>query len=78
MPGLWLCCVFSVHARFYRDMDWKKALVALMTGVLVSAYLGPEVASWMPAVREVSRWVLGGVSGYEGGGGFVALDVKGC
>ena len=50
--------------KFYQDMDWKKGAGGPDDGVLVSAYLGPEVASWIPAVR-VSRWVFLGFLGMK-------------
>lgn len=77
MPGALGSVAYFLYMKFYQDMDWKKALVALMTGVLVSAYLGPEVASWMPAVRGESVGFLVGFLGMKVAEGFVALDVKG-
>ena len=44
---------------------------------MMSAYLGPEVASWMPTVRMETVGFLVGFLGMKLAEGFVSVDVKG-
>lgn len=52
LPGFLGSVAYFLYMKIYQRLDWKRSFVALFTGVIVSAYLGPEVHSWVPAVRE--------------------------
>lgn len=77
MPGALGSIAYFLYMKFYQNMDWKKALVALMTGILVSAYLGPEVNSWVPTMRPESVGFLVGFLGMKLAESFVGIDLKG-
>lgn len=67
---------YFLYMKFYQGIDWKKALVALLTGMLMSAYLGPEVASWLPNVKDETVGFVVGFLGMKLAEGFVGLDIK--
>lgn len=77
MPGALGSLAYFLYMKIYQRLDWKRGLVALFTGVLVSAYLGPEVHSWVPSVREETVGFLVGFLGMKVAEGVVSLDVKG-
>lgn len=77
LPAALGSLAYFLYMKFYQGTDWKRSLVALVTGVLMSAYLGPEVASWMPSVKMETVGFLVGFLGMKLAEGFVSIDVKG-
>lgn len=77
LPAALGSLAYFLYMKFYQGIEWRKALVALLTGVLMSAYLGPEVASWMPSVKMETVGFLVGFMGMKLAEGFVSVDVKG-
>ena len=77
LPAALGSLAYFLYMKFYQGTDWRKALVALVTGVLMSAYLAPEVATWMPTVKGESVGFLVGFMGMKLAEGFVSVDVKG-
>lgn len=77
LPAALGSLAYFLYMKFYQGVDWRRALVALLTGVLMSAYLAPEVATWMPTVRGESIGFLVGFMGMKLAEGFVNVDVKG-
>ena len=77
LPAALGSLAYFLYMKFYQGVDWRKALVALFTGVLMSAYLAPEIHSWMPAVKAESLGFLVGFMGMKLAEGFVGMDVKG-
>lgn len=77
LPAALGSLAYFLYMKFYQGVDWRRALVALLTGVLMSAYLAPEVASWMPTVKVESVGFLVGFMGMKLAEGFVNVDVKG-
>lgn len=76
LPGFLGSVAYFLYMKIYQRLDWKRSFVALFTGVMVSAYLAPEVHSWVPAVREETVGFLVGFLGMKLAEGFVGLDVK--
>lgn len=76
LPGAMGALAYFLYMKINRRLDWKRSLVALVTGVLMSAYLGPEVHSWMPKVSGDSVGFLVGFMGMKLAEAFVGLDVK--
>lgn len=77
MPAALGSLAYFLYMKFYQGVEWRKALVALVTGVLVSAYLGPEVNSWVPTMRPESVGFLVGFLGMKLAESFVSVDLKG-
>lgn len=77
LPAALGSLAYFLYMKFYVGMDWRKALVALTTGVLMSAYLAPQIHSWMPTVKSESVGFLVGFMGMKLAEGFVNVDVKG-
>lgn len=77
LPAALGSLAYFLYMKFYQGVDWRRALVALLTGVLMSAYLAPEVATWMPTVKGESVGFLVGFMGMKLAEGFVSVDVKG-
>lgn len=75
-PGALGSAAYFLYMRIYQRLDWKRSLVALITGVLMSAYLGPQVAEWMPAMKHETIGFIVGFLGMKLAEGFVSLDVK--
>lgn len=77
LPAALGSLAYFLYMKFYQGIDWRKALVALLTGVMMSAYLAPEIHSWMPTVKSESVGFLVGFMGMKLAEGFVNVDVKG-
>lgn len=77
VPGAMGAFAYFLYMKIYSRLDWKRSLVALVTGVLMSAYLGPEVGSWLPNVKGETVGFLVGFLGMKLAEAFVGLDVKG-
>lgn len=75
-PGALGSAAYFLYMRIYQKLDWKRSLVALFTGVLMSAYLGPQVAEWMPAMKHETIGFIVGFLGMKLAEAFVSLDVK--
>jgi len=76
LPGALGSLAYFLYMKIYQRLDWRKSLVALVTGILVSAYLGPEVHSWVPSFRSESVGFLVGFLGMKLAEGFIGLDIK--
>jgi hypothetical protein len=77
VPGALGAFAYFLYMKIYQRLEWKRALVALVTGVLMSAYLGPQVSEWLPSVKGETVGFLVGFLGMKLAEGFVGLDVKG-
>lgn len=77
LPAALGSLAYFFYMKFYQGVDWRKALVALFTGVLMSAYLAPEIHTWMPTVKAESLGFLVGFMGMKLAEAFVSVDVKG-
>ena len=75
-PGALGSVAYFLYMRIYQRLDWKRSLVALVTGVLMSAYLGPQVAAWLPNLKSETVGFLVGFLGMKLAEAFVGLDVK--
>ncbi len=77
VPGALGAFAYFLYMKIYARLDWKRSLVALTTGMLMSAYLGPQVSEWLPSMKDEAVGFLVGFLGMKLAEGFVSLDVKG-
>lgn len=77
LPGALGSLAYFLYMKIYQRLDWKRSMVALLTGVMVAAYIGPEVHTWVPGIKEESVGFLVGLLGMKLTEGFVSLDIKG-
>lgn len=77
LPGFLGSVAYFLYMKIYQRLDLRRSFVALFTGVMVSAYLGPEVHTWVPTVREETVGFLVGFLGMKLAEAFVGLDLKG-
>ncbi len=76
MPGALGAFAYFLYMKIYNRLDWRRSVVALVTGILMSAYLGPEVASWLPNVKGETVGFLVGFLGMKLAEAFVGVDLK--
>ena len=67
---------YFLYMRVYQRLEWKRGLVALFSGVMVSAYVAPEVATWMPGVRAETVGFLTALLGMKLIEALVGIDLK--
>lgn len=76
LPGALGSLAYFLYMKIYQRLDWKRSFVALVTGVMMAAYLGPEVHTWVPGMKEESIGFLVGFMGMKLAEGFVSMDLK--
>ncbi len=77
VPGALGAFAYFLYMKIYNRLDWKRSLVALAVGCMVSAYVGPEAVSWLPSVKVETIGFVVGLLGMKLTEGLVGLDIKG-
>jgi len=77
IPGVLGSFAYFLYVKYLRKLDWKKAIVTLIVGILFSAFIGPQFTAWLPAIKYESTGFTVGFLGMKLAEWFVGLDIEG-
>lgn len=75
VPGVLGSFAYFLYVKYLRKLDWRKAIVTLIVGILFSCYIGPQFTVWLPSMKNETTGFLVGFLGMKLAEWFVRLDV---